>query len=157
VNAPDILKYGHQTVLRAIEDMPDAWWEMPGACGTWSIKDVLAHLTSHELVAADVMNSFLDGGPTPYLDLYQRPDFNDSQVVVRSARPAQAVLEEYLAAYAQVAARIIRLTPETLRQPGTLPWYGTEYALDDYLVYGVYGHKREHTAQIGIMRDHLTA
>jgi hypothetical protein len=43
-----------------------------------------------------------------------------------------------------------------LRQPGTLPWYGPEYALDDFLVYSFYGHKREHTAQIAVFADTLT-
>ena len=39
------------------------------------------------------------------------------------------------------------------RQSGTLPWYGMEYALDDFLVYIYYGHKREHSAQIAAFRD----
>jgi hypothetical protein len=28
-----------------------------------------------------------------------------------------------------------------------------EYALDDYIVYAYYGHKREHSAQIAVFRD----
>jgi hypothetical protein len=41
----------------------------------------------------------------------------------------------------------------TLRAPGTIPWYGAEYALDDLIVYFNYGHKREHAGQIGLFRD----
>ena len=48
-----------------------------------------------------------------------------------------------------------RMDAETLRQVGTLPWYGAEYALDDYLVYAFYGHKREHSGQISVFKDHL--
>jgi hypothetical protein len=33
--------------------------------------------------------------------------------------------------------------------------YGLEYALDDFIVYAYYGHKREHTAQIAVFRDTL--
>ncbi len=38
---------------------------------------------------------------------------------------------------------------------GTLPWYGMEYALDDFIVYTFYGHKREHSAQIAAFGDLL--
>jgi hypothetical protein len=50
---------------------------------------------------------------------------------------------------------ITQIPPQTLRQPGTIPWYGAEYALDDLLVYMYYGHKREHSAQVGVFRDQL--
>jgi hypothetical protein len=50
---------------------------------------------------------------------------------------------------------LVNIPSETLRQIGTLPWYGIEYALDDVLVYMYYGHKREHSAQIAAFRDRL--
>ena len=36
---------------------------------------------------------------------------------------------------------------------GFLPAYGMEYDLEDYIAYSFYGHKREHSAQIGVFRD----
>ena len=48
---------------------------------------------------------------------------------------------------------LLRVPAATLRQPGTLPWYGAEYAVDDLIVYTAYGHKREHSAQIAVYRD----
>ena len=48
-----------------------------------------------------------------------------------------------------------RIPAETLRQSGTIPWYGAEYALDDLIVYLYYGHKREHAAQIAAFRDRM--
>jgi uncharacterized protein (TIGR03083 family) len=156
MNASDILKYGDRTLRGAIADLPDAWWDAPGACGVWSIKDIIAHLASYEHVLVEVLGSFIgEPGPTPYLDDYRGPTFNDPQVEVRRSMTPQAVVDEYAAAHAQTMARIARIAPETLRQPGTLPWYGAEYALDDFLVYAFYGHKREHAAQIAAMRDRL--
>ena len=38
---------------------------------------------------------------------------------------------------------------ETWREAGTIPWYGPEYALDDLVVYQMYGHKQEHDPQLG--------
>ena len=48
-----------------------------------------------------------------------------------------------------------KIPVEVLRRPGTLPWYGAQYALDDFIVYQYYGHKREHTAQINVFKDLL--
>jgi hypothetical protein len=59
--------------------------------------------------------------------------------------------------YEETLRLVQRIDAETLRRPGTLPWYGDAYALDDYIVYQYYGHKREHTAQINVFKDALKA
>ncbi len=42
MNAVDILKYGQQTVLQTLAEFPEAAGEKPGACGAWSVKDIIA-------------------------------------------------------------------------------------------------------------------
>jgi uncharacterized damage-inducible protein DinB len=157
MHAADILKYGHQTVLQTIADLPADAWELPGACGVWSCKDIIAHLASFEHVLLDILATFLGGDPTPSLDQFRDPssDFNDGQVALRKHSAAGEVLAEYSATCAQTMELIGRIPAETLRQSGTLPWYGAEYALDDLIVYMYYGHKREHAAQIAAFRDRL--
>jgi hypothetical protein len=155
MNASDILKYGHLTVLRTIDGLPKADWETSGVCGYWSVKDIIAHLASFEHVLVDVLNSFLEGGPTPYLDKHndRAYNFNDSEVALRHGKSVDEVLAEYSATQAKTMTLVAQIPEETLRRPGTLPWYGMEYALDDYIVYAYYGHKREHSAQIAVFRD----
>ena len=46
MNAVDILKSGQQTVLQAIEGFPETCVDVPGACGAWSVQDIIAHLAS---------------------------------------------------------------------------------------------------------------
>ena len=159
MNASDILKYGQGTVLQAIEGLSETGWETPGACGVWSIKDIIAHLTSYEHVILDVLSSFVSSEPTPYLSKYTEPGggFNDAEVDARKGKTVKEVLGEFDDTHAQVMALAARIPVETFRQAGTLPWYGMEYALDDFIVYTQYGHKREHSAQIAAFRDHLTA
>jgi hypothetical protein len=65
------------------------------------------------------------------------------------------VLGEYNDTQARVMLLAPTITPEVWRKAGTLPWYGMEYALDDFIVYSFYGHKREHSAQIAVFRDLL--
>ena len=159
MNATDILKYGQLTVLQALDGLPETAWETPGACGVWSVKDIIAHLASYECVLEEVLSTFM-GGPnssTPYLTLYTDPDsqFNDAEVEKRKNKSMQEVLEEFNDTHAQVMSMVGRIPSETLRQSGTLPWYGMAYALDDFLVYAYYGHKREHSAQIAAFQDVL--
>jgi uncharacterized protein (TIGR03083 family) len=156
MNAGDILKYGHGTALQAVDGLPDDAWETPGVCGVWSVKDIMAHLTSYELVLGEVLSGFTGGGATPHLDAFKDfGTFNDTQVALRKDKSAHAIREEYEAAHARVRSHAERIPAETFRAPGTLPWYGAEYALDDFIVYSFYGHKREHAAQIAVFRDRL--
>ena len=157
MNAVDILKYGQQTVLLTLEEFPEAAVEKPGACGVWSVKDIIAHLASYEEVLVDVLSTFGSLQPTPYLNKFTEPggQFNDTEVDLRKARTMQEVLDEFNDAHAQVMSLATQISSERFRQTGTLPWYGMEYALDDFLVYTFYGHKREHSAQIAAFRDSL--
>jgi uncharacterized damage-inducible protein DinB len=156
MNAGDILKYGHATALAAVDGLPDEAWETPGVCGVWSVKEIVAHLASYELVLGDVLSGFTHGDPTPHLDAFKEgAAFNDTQVALRQSKTPREVLAEYEAAHARVRTHAERIPAETFCQPGTLPWYGAEYALDDFIVYAFYGHKREHAAQIAVFRDRL--
>jgi hypothetical protein len=157
MNAVDILKYGHLTVLQTLDGFPESAWDTPGACGTWSVKDIIAHLASYELVLVDVLTTFRGSGPTPVLNRFLElgGQFNDDEVCSRKKKTIKEVLGEYNDTHAQVMSMVAQLSSETLRQNGTLPWYGEVYALDDFLVYAYYGHKREHSAQIAAFRDRL--
>ncbi|HKF36708.1 MAG TPA: DinB family protein [Ktedonobacteraceae bacterium] len=157
MNAADILKYGQSTVLQGIDDFPETAWETPGACGVWSVKDIIAHLASYEEVLVDILSGFVGKHPTPYLDKFTElgGQFNDTEVEKRKERTVREILGELTDAHAQVMSRAAQIRPEVFRHTGTLPWYGMEYSLDDVLVYMYYGHKREHSAQIAAFRDRL--
>lgn len=154
MNAHDVLKYGNGTVQRAIEGLTPEQWVLTGACGVWSCKDLMAHLGSYEQVLVEVLRGFTGGGPAPHLDRYKAGgNFNDTEVEARAAHSVETVLAEYNTAHAESLRLISQIPAEVCRQPGTLPWYGAEYALDDYIVYAIYAHKREHCGQIGVFRD----
>lgn len=157
MNATDILKYGDATFHQSFKDLPEPHWNTPGACGYWSVRDIVAHLASYELVLVDVLTGFLGGGPTPNLDKMKADysGFNDKEVDARKGLSVAETIAEYEAAYAKVAGLIPQIPVSILQQAGTLPWYGSEYAVDDYIVYAFYGHKREHSAQIAAFRDTL--
>ena len=159
MHAVDVLKYGNLTLLASIDGLTAEECTVGGVCGWWSVKDIIAHLASHELVLGDVLTGLMDAGPTPTLDQYLKDwkAFNDLQVDLRKGLTYAQVLDEYRGAHERVMALAARVSEDLLHRNGILPWYGAEYDLEDYLAYGYYGHKREHSAQINVYRDTLKA
>ena len=158
MNASDILKYGNLTMLGTLEGVPQSEWEIAGVCGWWSVKQIVAHLASYEVLLVDVLNNVCGGNaPTPTLAAFLQANesFNDDQVAQRAHQNSAQTLAEYNTAHAEVMKLLASIPVETLRQPGALPWYGMEYSLDDFFVYQYYGHKREHMAQVNVFRDKL--
>jgi hypothetical protein len=158
MNANDILKYGHLWVHKHLDGLSEAQCLAPNVCGFWSVKDIIAHLTSYEWVLSDVLSSCTKAGPTPNLDQLVSKDgeaYNREQVGLRRDQTVAQVIQEYDDAYQRVVQVLPGVTEKDLRQPGSIPWYGTEYSIDDLIVYQYYGHKREHCAQIAVYRDTL--
>ena len=65
MNATDILKYGQLTVLQTLDGFSETTWETEGACGVWSVKDIIAHLASYEQILVEILATFTGGGSTP--------------------------------------------------------------------------------------------
>jgi ketosteroid isomerase-like protein len=158
MNAVAILKYGQQTVLQAIEGFPQTCVDVPGACGAWSVKDIVAHLASYEHAIFEVFSTFANPHATPDLDMISSLGnqlFNDTEVGRRKEKSMQEILDEFNNTHAQALEVAAGIGLEMFRQSGTLLRYGMEYALDDFLVEHSYGHKREHSAQIAAFGDRL--
>ena len=158
MNTLDVLKYGDNTFLTTLGGVDQAHWETGGVCGIWSVKDIVAHLTSYELFLGDVLTTFLDGGPTPTMQAMGELgplNFNDAQVELRQGNSPAEVLAEYKDAHSRVMELAGQIPTETFRKNGTIPWYGEGYDLDDLIVYNNYAHKREHCAEINHFRDQL--
>lgn len=160
MNAVDILKYGDSFLMGTLKGVPLEAWETGGVCGVWSVKDIVAHLSSYEHMLADILSGFLGSSEMPTLQAMMQLGsgaFNDTEVAARQGHSAADVLREYQTAHAKNMELAAQLPADTYRQVGTLPWYGAEYALDDYIVYSFYEHKREHGAQVDVYKDRLRA
>ncbi|MCC6616818.1 MAG: maleylpyruvate isomerase N-terminal domain-containing protein [Anaerolineae bacterium] len=157
MDLPTILKYGDATLMAALNRVPDSAREAGGVCGVWSVKDIIAHLASYERMLIEVFLSLRGTAETPVLEEMARlgDTFNDAWVEMYRQKSFAEVLTDYREGFAQAMALAHQFAPELLRQPGTLPWYGDEYSVDDFVVYSFYGHKREHSAQLDVYADRL--
>lgn len=158
MNTEDVLKYGHLTVMKTIDGLDERCWDVPGVCGVWSVREIMAHLASFECTLVDVLNVLLDPqAETPTLQRFMAGprQFNDDEVADRKDHGPAEVLAEYQETQKKNAELIERIPVARRRLNGLLPWYGEEYDLEDFLIYSFYGHKREHCAQINVYRDTL--
>ena len=124
MNIDDVLKYGNLTLLNSLNNVPMSEWETPDVCGVWSVKNIVAHLASYELLLSEILMSFIDAEvDKPLFEAYGAGNFNDGQVDQRTNMTAEQVFQEYKDAYdAAVYCWIAfqeRLVARQGRSPGT--------------------------------------
>lgn len=156
MHASDVLMYGHYTFMRTLDLVPADQRTTSGAVGYWSVKDLVGHLGSFELVLVEILQDVVTPCPTPLRDALKADGqaFNDRQVdVLRKDWTYEMCLEQYLAVHEEVRTLMGRLPAGLARETGAIPWYGREYDLEDLIAYQYYGHKREHSGQIQTFRD----
>jgi len=158
MNTLDVMRYGHHTVLQAVEGLEATRWNETRVVGVWSKKHVIAHLSSFEAMLVDVLTAIQDdAAETPVLDAFLAGParFNDAQVARRDHLAPGAVLSEYEMSFDEALDLARRLPAHAFTRDGLLDWYGRDDDLDDFIAYMFYGHKREHSAQIKLFRSTL--
>jgi hypothetical protein len=146
------MRYGQRTIDQLIDRLtPDEWQQI--ALGVWTTKDVVGHLGAFEVRFCEVLMVFDGGTPTTNLRSVSPATFNDDQAAARKDWPVDQVVAELRDAHRIVMDMAARVPAETWSAVGSIPWYGPEYALDDLLVYTMYGHKREHGSQLEAVLD----
>ncbi len=150
-----LLEYAHDMVLKSSAGLAETGRTEELACGTWSVTDVMGHLCSFKHFAADVVSTFTGNTDTPYLQLMFTlgGDFGDAQVATRQDFSFEANLAEYNESHQRMMALLARIPEAEIHRPGTLPWYGDQYALDDFILYTDFGHQIEHATQLALLRD----
>jgi hypothetical protein len=156
VNARDILFFGQRDIDALIDRFSPADWGAI-ALGVWTTKDLVGHLGAFEVRFVEILTVFLGEEPATSLVGIPADVFNDDQAAVRAGWSVAAIRDELRDAHAQAMALVPRIPEDRWREVGTLPWYGREYALDDLVVYLMYGHKREHAPQLEAVLERTVA
>lgn len=147
VNPLDVMTYGQRTIDDLIDRLrPDDW--QTTALGAWTTKDLVGHLGAFEVRFAELVMEFCGETPLTNLRAESPTTFNDDQAAIRSDWSTERIVDELRAAHRLTMEFARRVPAETWSVVGSIPWYGPAYALDDLLVYSMYGHKREHAPQI---------
>jgi hypothetical protein len=156
MDASELLQKSNLMAIQEVDGFPEVGWDIPGACGDWSVKDIIAHLASYEHVANDVLKTFQGDEPTPIIlkFLHHLDEFSNTEVEERIYLTAQQVMNEYQDMQVQTTSLLMQIPNYRIRQLGTMLWYGQESSLADF-VNRLYEHTREHCTQIAIFRQNI--
>ena len=151
----DIMYWARKHIMDEIEELKPEDLNRVGVTTKWSIRDVISHLTSYQWLLVDALNYVLKKEEsTPYLNLMNKdPEkFNDIEVEKRKNLTFKEAMDEFEKAYNKSIELAKEAGEELLRKVGTIPWYGDQYSLEDFIVYANYGHSESHTEGIKIFK-----
>jgi hypothetical protein len=128
--------------------LPDSWLTEPGVMGEWSIKDILAHVTTWEAEALKHLPLIIEGGRPPRYVTYGGIDAFNAQMAEQKRGLSLAEVRAQLDETHRRLLDFIRSAPEGQLAPGTRA--RRRLRLDTY------GHYPEHAEAIRAWRERRT-
>ena len=129
----------------------------PGACGDWSVKDVLGHLAAYQRYWGANLRAAATGIPPTPRDLFDRDDSppraaseeeqNAAIHVLYAPLPPAVVLAKWRAASDLLIDGVAALPGEDITTPGRFPWAG-DRPLSEAMAGDTYRHAADHTAEV---------
>ena len=153
MNVAEQLENAHLLVIQTVDNLPELEWDMPIAANSWTVKDIISHITSYVHILADMCHTLLkDSSSTPYLTQFieQNADFNQLQVAERSNHTAQQVIDEFEEVEAEASGLLAQIPVETIEKKGTISGRG-ERSLSDS-VSALSAHIQRHCDEITAFR-----
>ena len=117
MNVTEKLENAHLLVIQTVDNLPELEWEMPLANNSWTVKDIIAHLTSYVHILVEMCHMVLqDATPTPYVTQFieQSTEFNQVQVAARSSHTAQQVIDEFEEVEAEASGLLAQIPAENI-------------------------------------------
>ncbi|MEN6555816.1 MAG: maleylpyruvate isomerase N-terminal domain-containing protein [Anaerolineaceae bacterium] len=106
----NVLQQRWQEFLDSIVGLSPEQMKLPGVCGTWSVKDIIGHVTSWEQETLSTLPAILAGGSAPvYSQLYGSIDALNAYMVLGKNRQD---LDEVLENLHKVHAKLLKFLEE---------------------------------------------
>ncbi len=151
-----IMESGHKNFLKTLENLPEEQWTNAFVTGSWTIRDIVAHLATSEALTVESFQKVLDPlADTPLLDERSREEtneFNAARLEERKDTSGPELLAEYTASYEALKKLVQTVPAGIMTKPDVIVRYGAPSSLEDLIALD-YGHKRHHLAQIKLFRQ----
>lgn len=125
--------------------LSDAEMEQPGACGDWSVKDILAHLVDWEQRGLCWYRAGLQGEvpklPDENYNWGQTPELNHAIYLKYKDRSLDEILKLYKDSFKETMAAVDGMTEKELFTPRVYAWTGT-HTLATYVNANTAAHYR---------------
>jgi len=151
------LRSARAELLEVLESIPEAERETPGACGAWTVKDVLVHLNHWEGEMVTLLYTLKRGAPITSILLDPKLDVdacNARWVEMAKDRPWERVWSDFLGVHTQLLRRTAEFRDDQLFQPGLHPRLG-KTPLWRLIAVCAFEHEREHAAGLRAWKGSL--
>ncbi len=133
-----------------MQEVGEARMTLPGVAGDWSVKDIIAHLTSYVRWYAHATEAALNNAPPPVdgtegLDFEKRNQFFYQQ---DKDKPLSVVLSESDKHYQRLLKAVEQHSEEFLTQPQHFPGAPEPVTIWQMFRGDIYDHSREHARAI---------
>lgn len=113
-----------QALCQAIEGLSEAELTGRPVEGTWTIKDLLGHITAWDETCLKPLRRCLEGGAFEAEKIDDYLAWNEKQAARRRDFPLKAILDEMSAVRQELLAVATRLPAEQWEQQISFPWGG---------------------------------
>jgi hypothetical protein len=143
------LEKGRAEFLDMIGNLSDENMEIPGVVDSWSIKDILVHLTRWEAEIIKFMWQTRRGiqPTTAHFDQFSVDETNERWYQESRKRPVNIVMSDFLGVRNQTIRRVKELSHSDLTDAGLYSWLNGK-PLWDWIAGDSFGHEAEHRVQI---------
>jgi hypothetical protein len=147
------IKQSRETLLTALDGLPQDAYLRPGVSGMWSVKDVIAHLTIwySELITALAQTDRPNRVPN-IINIEDIDDFNDEQYRANVRRPLDVILEDFEGVYKYLIKAVEDIDEKVLTNPRQFKWMEGE-PLSYLIAENGFWHETEHAEAIRQWRD----
>jgi hypothetical protein len=147
------LEASRESFLELIEGLSDRELIEPGANGSWSIKDILAHLTRWEAGLVKLLWQLSVGQQPTTAQFSKTPvdELNDQWFKEMYARPLDRILEDFHGVRTQTFRRLESFSDKILEDKKHYPWLSGR-ALWEWIASDSFEHEAEHAQQIEVWR-----
>ncbi len=143
------LVQGREKFLDCIQGLSEKELEITGVVDSWSVKDILVHLTRWEAEIVTLIWQAKKGitPTTAHFDRLTVDEINDRWHQESQSRPLQRVMEDFLAVRNQTIRRVRELSQTELSDPQHFGWLNGK-PLWEWIADDSFEHEAEHAEQI---------
>lgn len=161
IDAKDLilsLKESHQSVLEFVESLSADQRLQPGACGFWSVKDVLAHLLLWESETIKLLFQARQGikPSTVHFKKISADEQNAVWYEQFKDRSFDRVWSDYQIIRDQTIRRIKEYTTGELNNPNLFKWLKGKNTLAMMITSDILDHEKEHLNRLIAWRKTLS-
>jgi hypothetical protein len=150
----DTLSATRTDFLDALNGLPPEQMLQAGVTGTWSVKDILAHLVAWEAEVVTALNQAQNRRTPSIITIEDIDEWNEEQYHTNRARSLEAILSDFAGVHKMLCRMVEDFDERALTDGRRYPWMEGEplwLLIEETVIL----HEQEHTSEIRAWREQM--